>query len=139
MWIRDDGGRTAAGLRGRAGDCVVRALAVVADIPYRQAMTTLTQWTRTPTRGARVGAALEALRGLGWRVHSVVGLAPVTVQEFVESPSLATGRYLLLTRCDAGAHLVGVRDGRVHDTWDCRALRVEAVWTLTSAHLLGAE
>lgn len=31
-----DGGRQAAGFKGKAGDCVVRAIAIAADLPYRE-------------------------------------------------------------------------------------------------------
>jgi hypothetical protein len=30
----DDGGRKAAGFKGRAGDCVTRAIAIAAQLPY---------------------------------------------------------------------------------------------------------
>jgi len=33
----DDGGREAAGFKGGAGDCVVRSIAIAAEIPYMQA------------------------------------------------------------------------------------------------------
>lgn len=32
----NDGGREAAGFKGRAGDCVVRAIAIAAELPYMQ-------------------------------------------------------------------------------------------------------
>ena len=32
----DDGGRTAAGYKGKAGDCVVRAIAIVSGLPYQK-------------------------------------------------------------------------------------------------------
>jgi hypothetical protein len=35
-FVHDDGGRVAAGFKGHAGDCVVRAIAIATGIPYRQ-------------------------------------------------------------------------------------------------------
>jgi len=35
-FIFDDGGRAAAGFRGRAGDCVTRAIAIATGKPYRE-------------------------------------------------------------------------------------------------------
>ena len=32
----DDGGRSASGFQGGAGDCVVRAIAIAANLPYTQ-------------------------------------------------------------------------------------------------------
>jgi hypothetical protein len=34
MWVPDDGGRAAAGFTGRAGDCVIRAIAIASELPY---------------------------------------------------------------------------------------------------------
>ena len=35
-WTFDDGGRTAAGFRGGAGDCVTRSVAIALALPYRE-------------------------------------------------------------------------------------------------------
>ena len=35
-WVYDDGGRNAAGFRGKAGDCVARSIAIATRLPYRQ-------------------------------------------------------------------------------------------------------
>ena len=32
----NDGGRSAAGYKGKAGDCVVRSIAIVSGLPYQQ-------------------------------------------------------------------------------------------------------
>ena len=32
----DDGGRSAAGYKGKAGDCVVRSIAIVTNLPYQK-------------------------------------------------------------------------------------------------------
>lgn len=42
-FVRDDGGREAAGFRGGAGDCVVRSIAIAAQLPYRQVYEDLRQ------------------------------------------------------------------------------------------------
>jgi hypothetical protein len=36
MWVRDDGRRHAAGFKGSTGDCVVRAIAIAAKLPYAE-------------------------------------------------------------------------------------------------------
>ena len=33
-WVYDDGGRNAAGFRGKAGDCVARSIAIATRLPY---------------------------------------------------------------------------------------------------------
>jgi len=35
-FIYNDGGRVAAGYKGRAGDCVVRAIAIATQRPYQE-------------------------------------------------------------------------------------------------------
>ena len=32
----NDGGRAAAGYKGKAGDCVVRSIAIVTNLPYQK-------------------------------------------------------------------------------------------------------
>ena len=34
----NDGGRAAAGYKGKAGDCVVRSIAIVTGLPYQKIM-----------------------------------------------------------------------------------------------------
>ena len=34
----DDGGRAAAGYKGKAGDCVVRSIAIVTKLPYQKSL-----------------------------------------------------------------------------------------------------
>jgi hypothetical protein len=34
-WVYDDGGRKAAGFRGKAGDCVTLSIAIATRLPYR--------------------------------------------------------------------------------------------------------
>jgi hypothetical protein len=64
-FLYDDGGRAAAGFRGKAGDCVTRAIAIAMRQPYREiydAMAALNDdyygrklaWqTKYPTAGSR--------------------------------------------------------------------------------------
>ena len=36
MFVYNDGGREAAGYKGKAGDCVCRAIAIAARLPYQE-------------------------------------------------------------------------------------------------------
>ena len=45
-FVYDDGGREAAGFKGAAGDCVVRAIAIAAQIPYREVYDALSEGCR---------------------------------------------------------------------------------------------
>ncbi|QWD61469.1 hypothetical protein [Polynucleobacter sp. MWH-UH25E] len=42
-FVHHDGGRSAAGFQGRAGDCVVRSIAIAARLPYMQVYEDLRQ------------------------------------------------------------------------------------------------
>ena len=85
MRVHEDGGRRAAGFRGKAGDCVVRSIAIATRLPYRQVYALLNEQAgrERPTRGRRSSAGngvfrhpcqrlLESL-GWGWvRMSSLV-------------------------------------------------------------------
>lgn len=53
-WVFDDGGRQLAGRRGRAGDCVTRAIAIAAGRDYADVYDTLYERTlgASPVDGA---------------------------------------------------------------------------------------
>jgi len=43
-FVQTDGGRAAAGFKGEAGDCVVRAIAIISERPYKEVHDELTEW-----------------------------------------------------------------------------------------------
>jgi hypothetical protein len=57
-WVYDDGGRQAAGFRGKARDCVTRSIAIATRLPYRHVYELLNEQARCelPTRGRRSSA-----------------------------------------------------------------------------------
>src|SRR6266853_960880 len=77
-FVYDDGGRAAAGYRGKAGDCVCRAIAIATGKPYREIYGELTEigWLDRPYVFDADGlirphsATTETLRaymaGIGW-------------------------------------------------------------------------
>ena len=133
-WIRDnsmkvqytDGGRSAAGYPGRAGDCAVRSIAIATGIPYRQVH-----------EGIMVLAERE-----GYCKHNFpksnpeTGVRPVTSGRYLQSvgfvwvPQMSKGK-----RCSVhlrkgelpngrlvvavSGHLTAVIDGVIHDDHDC--------------------
>lgn len=67
-WILDDGGRELAGFRGATpGDCVVRAIAIAADLPYRDVYDRLHESALTDRRFM---AGLELKYGAQARRHA---------------------------------------------------------------------
>jgi len=125
-FIFDDGGRAAAGFRGRAGDCVTRAIAIATGKPYREvydALNALAAKERTGKRKKKKSNSREGvfrctynlyLQSLGWR--------------WTPTMSVGSGCRVHLRTCElpAGAlivrvsrHLTAVIDGQLRDTHDC--------------------
>lgn len=122
-WVESDGGRAAAGLVGDTRDCVVRAIAIAAELGYRDVYDELYRRAnaarlRRDRHSPRLGVAPAVYRGYlaelgaewtptmqvggGCRVHLAVGELP------------ARGRLVVrLSR-----HAAAVVDGVVFDTYD---------------------
>jgi hypothetical protein len=117
--VIDDGGREAAGFKGQAGDCVVRALAIATGLPYRQVYEELAAGMAGLGRAksARDGVSPKvykpwlAERGWVWTPTMQVGQG-CTVH--LRADELPSGRLI----CRLSRHLTVVVDGVVHDTFD---------------------
>lgn len=120
-----DGGRAAAGFKGRPGDCVVRAIATATGKPYLEvynAINTLAEKER-PRRGRKRSSARNGvirrtyeryLKSLGavWTPTMKIGQGCKVHLRTGEVP--AKGRYVV----SLSRHLVALVDGVVHDTYD---------------------
>ncbi len=121
--VRSDGGRAAAGYRGTAGDCVVRAIAIAADLPYdvvydelaRRARATRLRRNRvSPREGVAKQVYEPYLRDLGFRWIPTMRIGEGTTVHLRRGEIPARGRLVVrLSR-----HLAAVIDGVVHDTYD---------------------
>lgn len=130
VWTYDDGGRAAAGFRGSADDCVVRAIAIATRLPYREVYDDLFERTRRFATG-RSRAARSAARNpsprtgvfrevyepylfdLGWIWTPTMSIGSGTTVH-LRADELPEGR--LVVACSR--HLTAVVDGVVHDTSD---------------------
>lgn len=124
----DDGGRAAAGFKGRAGDCVARAISIASGRPYAEVYAILAKGNgeqrasrRTKKRSASARNGVYVRRkwfkdymrsigftwvptmkiGEGCKVHLVAGELPM-------------GRLVV----QVSGHYTSVIDGVVRDTWD---------------------
>src|SRR5271154_1257284 len=124
-FVFDDGGRAAAGYRGRTGDCTCRAIAIAAEMPYRTVYDLLNEQTATqritkrqPRRGsARTGIYRPTIRqvldNLGWMWTPTMKIGSgCTVH--LRAGELPKGRLIV----SVSRHLVAVIDGVIHDTHD---------------------
>lgn len=122
-WVYDDGGRGAAGFKGKAGDCVARAIAIASGLPYGEVYKALADGSGRE-RGSRGRSARNGIFtrrewfkrymqsigfrwtptmrvGEGCRVHLVAGELPM-------------GRLVV----NVSRHETAVIDGVIRDTFD---------------------
>lgn len=123
MFTYDDGGRQAAGFKGKAGDCVCRAIAIATERPYAEVYAGLNdagKGERVKARGkssARTGVFKPTIRrymasiGWTWVPTMHIGSGCTTHLRADELPS---GRLV----CNVSKHSCAVVDGVVHDTYD---------------------
>lgn len=120
VWVYDDGGRAAAGYKGEAGDCVVRAIAIAAQQPYSDMYTRLAGlmtehgYPRSARNGVdpKLYGAVLAELGFEWTATMPIGSG---CQVHLRPDELPAGRLVVrLSR-----HIAAVVDGVVHDTYDC--------------------
>jgi hypothetical protein len=61
-FIRDDGGRSAAGFKGYAGDCVARSIAIASEIPYKEVYERLAEGTGRQRASIRTAKRTRSAR-----------------------------------------------------------------------------
>jgi len=122
----DDGGRAAAGYGGKAGDCVVRAIAIATARPYQQiydlvnraAVHERTGKRKRGVSNARTGAYRTSIRrvmkSLGWVWTPTMQIGSGCTVHLRED-ELPPGRLVV----SVSKHLTAVIDGVIHDTHDC--------------------
>jgi hypothetical protein len=126
----NDGGREAAGFKGNASDCVCRAIAIAADLPYQEVYTRLAdgnakQRKSKHDKGKRAKSANNGISttrkwfkdymlelGFTWVPTMTIGSG---CKVHLKADELPDGRLV----CNVSRHCVAVIDGVVHDTHDC--------------------
>jgi len=123
LYEYDDGGRAAAGFKGSAGDCGVRAAAIATEQPYYKVY----EWIN------EIAQAEQPIRGK--RSNARTGIFRKTLNTFMEEQGflwtptmgIGTGCTVHLTPHElpggrivarVSKHFVAVVDGVVHDTYD---------------------
>jgi hypothetical protein len=119
----DDGGRQAAGLKGKTGDCVVRSVAIATGLPYQQVydkVNKLATRERTGKRkrgisnartGVYKGTTRKLLESLGWRWTPTMEIGS-GCKVHLRANELPKGRLIV----SVSGHLTAVIDGVIHDT-----------------------
>jgi len=139
-WIKDDGGKSAAGFVGESGDCVCRSIAIATKQPYRTVFDALSKpvrayekkwnekklayaakWNETHSTRykPRAPSRRDASRGVVLPIYSrylkKLGWkwTPLKRGRFTDLPK--KGRLIV----NQPRHLVAVINGVVHDTHNC--------------------
>lgn len=126
----NDGGREAAGFKGKAGDCVCRAIAIVSGLPYADVYARLAAGMGTQRKSKRTGRQSASARNgvytkRKWFKDYMAELG------FVWTPTMAIGQgckvHLDAAELPEGRLIVAVSnhyttmiDGVIHDTFDPR-------------------
>ena len=123
-FVFNDGGRAEAGFKGTTGDCVVRSIAIAAQLPYQQVYDELNilikssyQTKRAKNSSSRTGVSKKFyhkyLQQLGWTWVPVMKIGTGCKMHLRQS-ELPKGR--LIVRCSQ--HLTAVINGVIHDIYD---------------------
>ena len=129
----DDGGRSAAGYKGKAGDCVVRSIAIVTGMNYQKVYKdlydanenfrinsktnlarSLKQKNDSPRTGTHRVVLKKYLEKLGWKWTPTMFIGQ-GCKVHLKKEELPGG--ILIVSCSK--HITVVKNGVLHDTYDC--------------------
>jgi hypothetical protein len=124
-FVYNDGGRAAAGYKGRAGDCVVRAIAIATQKPYQEVYDAINSLvltervhrgrTRSSPRSGVGRTTYESylIEQLGWEWIATMQVGS-GCRVHLRTEELPRGRLVVrLSR-----HLTAVIDGVIHDIYN---------------------
>jgi hypothetical protein len=127
QFIYDDGGRATAGFKGDAGDCVTRAVAIAAQLPYAEVYAALSKGCKTQRLTKRSRAKSSARDGVNTRrkwfrdYMASIGLVwtPTMLigqgcKVHLHDDELPNGRLIVAV----SKHYTAVIDGVIRDTHD---------------------
>jgi hypothetical protein len=120
----NDGGRAAAGYKGLASDCVVRAICIATDRPYQEIYDYVNQYVgferkskKDPKSSSRTGIRNSTTKkimqdlGFEWIPTMTIGSG---CKVHLKADELPSGRII----ANVSKHVVAVIDGVIHDTHD---------------------
>jgi hypothetical protein len=124
VWRNDDGGRAAAGYKGRTGDCACRSIAIATGLPYQKVYDDLIAYAARerprgkkkrshPRTGVHKPTCRRYLADLGWLWVPTMSIGS-GCRVHVDAAELPDGRLIL----QCSRHLTVMIDGVVHDTHD---------------------
>jgi hypothetical protein len=149
----NDGGRAAAGYKGHTGDCVARAVAIAADMPYEEVYQRLASGNAGQRKTRRSGHATgkrtaahgintrrkwfhDFMESLGFTWVATMGIGS-GCKVHLAAAELPRGRLIVAL----SKHYAAVIDGVLHDTYDCHRAGTRCVygyWKLKEESSLGS-
>lgn len=127
VWTHNDGGRAAAGYKGKTGDCVCRAIAIATERPYQEVYELIEQFAAreratkkrrgkksSPRTGVFKPTTRRVIESLGW-VWTPTMQVGQGCKVHLRADELPKGRLIV----SVSRHLTAVIDGVIHDTYDC--------------------
>ena len=124
-FVFNDGGREAAGFKGHAGDCGVRAIAIAIETPYREVYDLVNEYAKRERRtkrrrrqsasrtGVHKATMQKIMFNLGWQWVPTMGIG-TGCKVHVRADELPEGRLIL----NLSKHYAAFIDGVLHDTYD---------------------
>ena len=147
--IIDDGGRAAAGYKGKTGDCVVRSIAIVTNLSYQKIYDdlyvaneefrktsrtklakSLKQKNDSPRTGTHRVVLKKYLKSLGWSWTPTMFVGQ-GCKVHLKKSELPKGN--LIVSCSK--HITVVKDGILYDTYDCSRNGTRCVYGYWSKHI----
>lgn len=134
-WQYDDGGRKDAGYKGKAGDCVCRAIATATQTPYQEVYDKLNELgkkeriskRKKDKSSARTGVYKQTIKkymeSIGW-VWVPTMLIGQGCKVHLKADELPKGRLVV----NVSKHTTAVIDGVLHDTYDCSRNETRCVY-----------
>lgn len=115
-WIYDDGGRSNYYKAKSVRDCVCRAIAIANDKDYKYVYKILKAYNNgeTPRNGVCESVYKKLLKAWGWKC---VECERKNIH--LKADEIPNG----IVICKINRHLVAIKDGIIHDTWDCSKAR----------------
>lgn len=130
-FVRNDGGRAAAGFSGSTGDCVTRAIAIATGLPYKEVYDAMAEGNATQRKTKRMRKSLQGKRtarhgiytgrkwfkeyltkrGWVWTPTMFIGQG---CKVHLNEDELPKGRLIVAV----SRHMTAVIDGVIHDTYN---------------------
>lgn len=131
-FIRNDGGRAAAGFKGSTSDCVTRAIAIASGRDYKEVYEAIRKIQKSdngkrgggsPRNGVHRQHYEPYILSLGFVWVPLMKIGSGTTVH-VRADELPPGRLIL----SLSRHMAAVIDGVLHDTFDCSRAGRRAVY-----------